>query len=150
MTRNDTVEYSVSTSSLFFFHWNYVCISYRFSHTQCKKCSDLETRGMSRSRTLKKATFDRSHTTFCCWAIVSIARCCTIFAVIGRLIILTLKYGLCNNEGHSKFYHSKLGCGFKFAFHSNYCSISHQFWHKARYWSQIVMFCTPSGVRRTR
>ena len=34
----------------------------------------------------------------------------------------------------------KFGCGFLFAFHSNYGSILHQFRDKARYWSKIVMF----------
>jgi len=34
----------------------------------------------------------------------------------------------------------KLGCGFLFAFHSNYGSILHQFRDKARYLSQIVIF----------
>jgi len=34
----------------------------------------------------------------------------------------------------------KLGCSFVFAFHCNYGSILHQFWDKARYWSQIVNF----------
>ena len=37
----------------------------------------------------------------------------------------------------------KLACGFLFAFHSNYGSVLHQFWDKARYWSQIVIFNTP-------
>ena len=34
----------------------------------------------------------------------------------------------------------KLGCGFLFAFHSNYGSILHQLRDKARYWSKIVIF----------
>jgi len=34
----------------------------------------------------------------------------------------------------------KLGCGFLFAFSSNYGSILHQFRDKARYWSKIVIF----------
>ena len=38
----------------------------------------------------------------------------------------------------------KLGCGFLFAFYSNYGSILHQFQNKARYWSQIVIFSYPS------
>ena len=37
----------------------------------------------------------------------------------------------------------KLGCGFLFAFHSNYGSILHQFRDKARYWSKIVFFSYP-------
>ena len=35
------------------------------------------------------------------------------------------------------------GCGFIFAFHSNYGSILHLFRDKARYWSQIVIFSYP-------
>jgi len=34
----------------------------------------------------------------------------------------------------------KLGCGFLFAFHSNYGSIMHHLRDKARYWSKIVIF----------
>ena len=37
----------------------------------------------------------------------------------------------------------KLGCGFLFAFHSNYGSILQQFRDKARYWLQIVIFSYP-------
>ena len=37
----------------------------------------------------------------------------------------------------------KLGCGFLFAFHSNYGSILHQFQDKARYWYKIVIFSYP-------
>jgi len=44
-----------------------------------KEWRDLETGGRSRSRSLKIAPFDRSYTTFCCSAIVSIAVCRTIF-----------------------------------------------------------------------
>jgi len=36
-----------------------------------------------------------------------------------------------------------LGCGFLFAFHSNYGSILHLFKDKARYWSKIVIFFIP-------
>ena len=37
----------------------------------------------------------------------------------------------------------KHGCGFLFAFHSNYGSILHQFRDKARYWSKIVILSYP-------
>ena len=37
----------------------------------------------------------------------------------------------------------KLGCGFLFAFHSNYGSILHQFQDKSRYGSQIVILSYP-------
>jgi len=36
----------------------------------------------------------------------------------------------------------KVGCGFLFAFHSNYGSILHHLGDKARYWSKIVTFPT--------
>jgi len=34
----------------------------------------------------------------------------------------------------------KIGCGFLFAFHSNYGSILHHLRDKARYWSKVVIF----------
>ena len=37
----------------------------------------------------------------------------------------------------------KLGCGFLFAFHSNYGSVLHHLRDKARYWSKIVIFYNP-------
>jgi len=37
----------------------------------------------------------------------------------------------------------KLGCSFLFVFHSNYGSILHHLWDKARYWSKIVTFSYP-------
>jgi len=43
----------------------------------------------------------------------------------------------------------KVGCGFLFAFHSNYGSILHHLRDKARYWSKIVIFHTPC-IRRPR
>jgi len=53
------------------------------------------------------APFDRSYTTFYWSAIVSIALCCTIFKVIWRWIIVTLKSGLDITQGHSNLYYSK-------------------------------------------
>ena len=44
-----------------------------------KEWCNLETGGRGRSRSLKRAPFDRSYTTFYWSAIVSIAVCCTIF-----------------------------------------------------------------------
>ena len=64
---------------------------------------------------------------------------------------MTLKSGLEVIQGHSKWHHSKVVCGFLFAFHSTYGSILHQFRDKARYWSQIVIFHTPPPcIRRLR
>jgi len=34
--------------------------------------------------------------------------------------IVTMKVGLEITHGHSNWYHLKAGCGFLFAFHSNY------------------------------
>jgi len=42
-----------------------------------------------------------------------------------------------------------LGCGFVFAFHSNYGSVLHHFRDKARYWSQIVIFSYPLALGRS-
>jgi len=44
-----------------------------------KEWRDLETEGRGRSRSLKMAPFDRSHTTFYWSAIVNIALSCTVF-----------------------------------------------------------------------
>jgi len=43
-----------------------------------KEWRDLETGGRGRSKSLKRAPFDRSYTTFYWSVIVSIAVCCTI------------------------------------------------------------------------
>jgi len=47
----------------------------------------------------------------------------------------------------------ELGCGFLFAFHSNYGRILRQFRDKAKYWSKIVLFSYPlafdAPVRRS-
>ena len=51
-------------------------VSEKFS---VKEWRDLETRGRGRSRSLKMAPFDRSHTTFYWLIIVKIAVCSTIF-----------------------------------------------------------------------
>jgi len=52
--------------------------------------------------------------------------------------IVTLKSRLGVTEGGNI---QKLGYGFLFAFHSNYGSILHYFWDKARYSSKITPFC---------
>ena len=58
---------------------------------------------------------------------------------------MTLKSWLEVTQDHSDWYRTirKFGCGFLFAFRSNYGSILHQFRDKARYWSKIVIFHTP-------
>jgi len=61
------------------------------------------------------------------------------FQVIWRWIIVTLKRSLKVIQT-SRPTIRKLGCGFLFAFHSNYGCILHHFREKARYWSKIVIF----------
>ena len=68
---------------------------------------DLETDGRGRSRSLKMAPFDRSHTTFYWSAIVNIALSCTVFELYLTLNnIMTLKSGLEVTQDHSNWYHS--------------------------------------------
>jgi len=72
-----------------------------------KEWRDLKTvRVRGRSRSLKMAQFDRSYTTFCLSAIVSIAVCCTI-SYLTLNNIVTLKSGLEVIQDHSNWYHSK-------------------------------------------
>jgi len=52
--------------------------------------------------------------------------------------IVTLKYGLEVTQIIKDGTIRKFGCGFQFAFHSNYGSILHHFGDKARYWSKII------------
>ena len=95
-------------------YWNYVCRTV-YEIFSIKEWRNLETGGRGRSRSLKMAPFDRSYTTFYWSAILSIAVCCTIFQVIWRWIIVTLKWSLkVIQTGTIR----KLGCGFLFAFHS--------------------------------
>ena len=51
----------------------------RYSASISKKWRDLETWGRSRSRSLKMARFDRSHTTFYWSPIVGIALCTMLY-----------------------------------------------------------------------
>jgi len=41
----------------------------------------------------------------------------------------------------------KPGCGFLFAFHSNYGPVFYHFRDKARYWSKITIFSHPPVVK---
>jgi len=61
--------------SLLVFHWNCVCISYRFWR-------DLETASRGRSRSLEMAPYDRPYTTFYWSAIVYIALSGTVFELL--------------------------------------------------------------------
>ena len=53
---------------------------------------------------------------------------------------MTLKSGLEVTQCHSI---RKLGCGFLFAFHSNYGFILRHLRDRARYWSKIMIFFIP-------
>jgi len=68
---------------------------------------DLKIGGWGRSRSLNIAPFDRSYTTYCWPAIVSIVLYCTIFELFNVNDIVTLKSGLEVNQGYWKWYHSK-------------------------------------------
>jgi len=66
--------------SLLVFHWNYVCISWRFWDTQHQVMTwPLEIGAKGRSGALKMVPFDRSYTTYYSSAIVCIAISRTIF-----------------------------------------------------------------------
>ena len=125
---NDTVASGVC-KSLLVFQWHSVCraVSDIFSVEEWR---DLETGSRVSSMSLKMAPFDRSYTTFYWSAIVSIAVCCTVylFQVIWRWIIMTLKRSLkVIQTGAIR----KVGCGFPFAFHSNYGRIFNRSWYSA-------------------
>ena len=95
--------------------------------------------GRGRSRSLKLAPFDRLYD------FLLVGHCkysCMLyqFQVIWFWIIMTLKRSLkVIQTGTIR----KLGCGFLFAFHSNYGSILHDFRDKAKYWSIFVIFSCP-------
>ena len=82
-----------------------------------KEWRDLETEGRGRSRSLKMAPFDRSHTTFYWSAIVNIALSCTVLSYLTLNNIVTLKSRLEVIQDHLNWYHSKAWCGFLFTFH---------------------------------
>ena len=66
-----------------------------------------------------------------------------LFYIIWRWIIRDLKSGLELLKIIQTGTTRKLGCGFLFAFHSNYGHILHHFRDKGRYWSKIVIFFIP-------
>jgi len=102
-----------------------------------KEWRDLETEGRSRSRSLKMAPFDTSYATFYWSAIVSIAVCCTSF----KLFDVELKRSLKVIQTSTI---RKIGCGFLFAFHSNYGRIFNRLRYSASNYS--VTFKTGLGV----
>ena len=92
-----------------------------------KEWRDLETGGRGRSRSLKMALFDRSYTTFYCRPYS-----CMLyhFQVIWRwIIIVILKRSLKVIQTSTI---RKLGCGFLFAFYSNYGRIFNRLWDTQR------------------
>jgi len=95
--------------------------------------------GRGRSRSLKMTSFDRLYTTFYWSAIVSIAVWTMVyhFKVIWRWIMVTLKRSLKVSQTSTI---RKLGCGFLFAFHSNYGRIFN------RLWDILVRAFVTSGV----
>jgi len=120
--RNDTVEWGVC-NSLLLFHWIYVfcTVSEIFS---VKKRRDLEIGGKGRSTSLKMAPFDRSYN------FLLVGHCkdsCILYhlKVIWRWVIVTFKRSLqVIQTGDIR----KLGCGFLFAFYSNYGRIFNRLW----------------------
>jgi len=70
-------------------------------YSASKKWRDLENWVRGCSRSLKTAPFDRSHTTFYWFAIVTIALSCTVLSYLTLNNIVTLKSGL-ELRGHSR------------------------------------------------
>ena len=92
------------------------------------------------------APFDRSYTTFYWSPIVNMALSATVFKLFDVEWYHDLEIWVRGHSGSLKPQTGtiwKVGCGFLFAFHSNYGSILHQFRDKARYWSKIVIFSYP-------
>jgi len=89
-----------------------------------------------------------------CWANVTcnwLDAWCGVVCTVTLNNIVTLKSGLEVTQDHSNWYTIRmLGCGFLFAFHSNYGSILHHFRDKARYWLKILIFSYRPCIRRPR
>ena len=94
------------------------------------------------------APLDISYTTFYPSAIVTIALYVVPFSSYFTLNnIVTMKS---ESEVIQTGTIRKLGCGFLFAFHSDYGSILHRLRDKARYWSKNHDFFIPPCIRRPR
>ena len=93
--------------------------------------------------TLEFLGIEKLYTAFCWSAIVSIALSGTVF----ELFDVEWYHGLETWVSTLKVIQigtiRKLGCGFLFAFHSNYGSILHHLRDKMRYCSKIVIFSSP-------
>ena len=88
--------------------------------------------------------FDRPYTSFYWSATANISSILYRFWIIWRwIILLPWNLGSRSLKAIQTGTIRKLGCGFLFAFHSNYGSILHHFRDKARYWSKIVIFIIP-------
>ena len=123
-----------------------VCMSYRFWDIQRQRMAWPRNLGMGRSRSLKMAPFDRYD-----FLLVGHCKYSSMlyhFRVIWRWIIVTLKSVLEVTKIVQTGTIRKLGCGFLFAFHSNYGSILHYFRDKAISLSKIVIFFIPPCIRR--
>jgi len=96
------------------------------------------------------APFDWSYTTFYWYDIVNIAILYRFWVIWHWIISWPWNLGQRSLKIIQNGTIRKLGCGFLFAFHSNYGSILHQFRDKSRYLSQIVIFSYPLCIRRPR
>ena len=107
--------------SLLVFHWNYVCISYRFWDIQRQIMVWPWNRGKGRWRSLNMAPFDWSYMTYYWSAVVSIARSCTILKLFDVKWYRDLQIWV---KGHWKSLKNctirEPGYSFLFVFYSNY------------------------------
>jgi len=95
------------------------------------------------------ALFDRPYATFCWSTIVNIALSGIPFLSYLTLNnIMTLKSGLEVTQVIQTDTIRKLGCGFLFAFHSNYGCILHHLWDKAEILVENRDFFIPPCIRR--
>ena len=115
---------------LFAFYSNYGRICSRLWDIQCQRMASLENQVMGRSRSLKMAPFDRPYATFYWSAIANIALSCTIFKLFDIEQYCEWPWNLAYRS--LKVIETgaiqKRGCGFLFAFYSNYRRICSRLW----------------------
>jgi len=136
--------------SLLVFHWNYVCISYRFWDIQRQRMAWPWNMGRGCSRSYDFLLV--GHCKYSCMLYHFIyhyltsnnydlekvieghsnwyhSKACVRLTQISRSrYFVTLKSGLEVTQGHSNWHHSKAWCGFLFTFHSNYGRIFNHLW----------------------